>query len=72
MAAPSYPDFQIKEWCRVRSDLTEFRPVKRTGADGKPFYRIYYNLVVRTNDANLKFSLEVEGEEMGSVEATYT
>lgn len=46
--------------------------VRRTGADGKTYYDLAFKLVVSTAAANLKFSLEVDGEELGSVEATYT
>lgn len=74
-AAPSYPDPQVKECCKVRSDLTGVGPeyfVKRTGANGKDYFEITYDLVLCTAAANLKFSLEIDGVELGSVEATYT
>ncbi|KAI7775462.1 hypothetical protein LA080_006794 [Diaporthe eres] len=73
-AAPSYPNSQVKECCMVRSDLTGVSPdyfVKRTGADGKTYFDVTYDLVLCTAAANLKFSLEIDGVELGSVEATY-
>lgn len=75
VAAPSYPGPLVKNCCKVRSDLTKVSPknfVKYTGADGNVYYDINYHLVLCTAAANLKFSLEVDGEVMGSVEATYT
>lgn len=72
--APSYPGPQVMESCRVRSDLTgvdRAKLVMFTGADGKTYYDLEFNLVVCTAAANLKFSLEIDGVEMGSVEATY-
>lgn len=74
-AAPSYPGPQVKDCCQVRSDLTGVNPanfIRRTGADGKTYFDLEYNLVVCTAAANLKFSLEIDGVELGSVEATYT
>lgn len=74
-AAPTYPGPLVKDCCQVRSDLTGVNPanfVRRTGADGKTYYDLSYKLVVCTAAANLKFSLEIDGEELGSVEATYT
>lgn len=73
-AAPSYPGPKVKECCNVRSDLTGVNRasfVKRTGADGRIYYDLHYHLVVCTAAANLKFSLEIDGVEMGSVQATY-
>lgn len=34
-------------------------------------YKISYDLVVKTSAANMKFSLELDGKEMGSVDAVY-
>ncbi|KAK7697956.1 hypothetical protein SLS64_013043 [Diaporthe eres] len=75
VAAPSYPGPQVKKCCKVRSDLTEISPhhfIKWTGADGRIYYDVRFNLVLCTAAANLRFSLEIDGKEMGSVEATYT
>lgn len=75
-AAPVYPGHTVKMACRVRSDLSGLdknalglKP--RTGVDGKSYYKLDYSLVLSTAEANLKFSLEINGKEMSSVEATY-
>ncbi|KAJ0108760.1 hypothetical protein J7T55_011251 [Diaporthe amygdali] len=74
--APTYPGPQVKECCMISSNLIEVANprnlVKRTGADGKIYYDLNFNLVISTAAANMKFSLEFKGQEMGSVEATYT
>lgn len=61
--------------CVLHSDLTGVSKsnfTKLTGADGETYYKLKYHLVVCTAAANLKFSLQINGTEMGSVEATYT
>ena len=35
------------------------------------YYEVHYNLAVTTQAAVMKFSLEINGKEMGSVEASY-
>ncbi|KAL2276398.1 hypothetical protein FJTKL_00935 [Diaporthe vaccinii] len=72
LAAPSYPYAQIKKCCKVVSDLTDVTPEKLIGADGKYYYRISYDLVVSTAAVSLKFCLEYNGKEVGSVEVNYT
>lgn len=72
--APVYPGPGLETSCRFRADLRQvnkqvFRP--KTGDDGKLYYDVDYNLVLCTTDANMKFSLEMDGREMGSVEANY-
>ncbi|KAL1866881.1 hypothetical protein Daus18300_006584 [Diaporthe australafricana] len=72
--APIYPCPSVKVCCKVRSDLRgidKTKLVKITGADGKVYHEVNYHLVLSTDTANLKFSLEFDGVEMGSVEATY-
>lgn len=72
--APEYPGSDVKTCCTVRSDLSLIRRgdlLRRRGADGKVYFDVHYQLVVSTAHANLKFSLEFNGTEMGSVEATY-
>lgn len=73
--APTYPGPHVKVSCDLHSDLTGVAKKhfdKRIGADGETYYHLRYYLVVCTAAANLKFSLEIKGKEMGSVEATYT
>lgn len=73
--SPRYPGPDVKVSCELRADLTRVNKrlfTKRTGIDGKPYFEVHYDLVLSTAAANMKFSLEIEGTEMGSVEATYT
>lgn len=61
--------------CILESDL---RSVPRTmfkkmiAKDGRPYYDVYYNLIVTIDSAVMRFSLEFNGQEMGKVEAQYT
>lgn len=71
--APTYPD-EVKKNCTLTSDMSGIDKSRfkiETGKDGKNYYRVYYDLVMWTTAANLKFSLEFEGEEMGSVVVSY-
>lgn len=73
--APSYPGPAVKVCCQLRSDLREVSPenfVRRIGVDGKTYWDLHYDLVLYTEAANLKFSLEIDGVAMGTVEANYT
>lgn len=73
--APIYPGPDVKACCKVRADLTSIdtkKLIKKMGADGKRYYELRYFLVLSTATANMRFSLEFDGKEMGSVEATYT
>lgn len=73
--APIYPGPDVKTCCKVRADLTDIdrkKLIRKTGVDGKKYYEVHYCLVLSTATANMKFSLEFDGKEMGSVEATYT
>lgn len=72
--APGYPGPGVKVSCSLRADL---RHVNKqgfnliTGDDGKLYFEVHYDLVLYTTDANMKFSLEMDGREMGTVEANY-
>lgn len=73
-SAPVYPAANVKELCKVMADFrgtrkSLFKPVM--GVDGNEYFHIDFLLCLYTDAANLKFSLEFQGEEMGSVEATY-
>ncbi|EPE33223.1 Actin-like ATPase [Glarea lozoyensis ATCC 20868] len=75
VAPPKYPAKRIvKPCCSMAADL---RSVSRDmfklrkGADGKKYYTLSYDLVVRSEGAVMKFSLEIGGKEMGSVTAKY-
>lgn len=72
--SPTYPGPAVKTSCKVRSDLRGANHKcfkQRIGDDGKLYLDVFYTLAVSTATANLKFSVEFEGKEMGSVEATY-
>ncbi|KUI61322.1 hypothetical protein VP1G_08476 [Cytospora mali] len=74
-AAPTYPGPDVKTSCKLVSNLSSVDKsffTKRIGVDGDPYLDIHYHLVISTAAANMKFSLEIEGTEIGSVEATYT
>lgn len=73
--APVYPGPDVKVSCKLRSDLSRVNKKlfeKRTGIDGKPYLRVKYTLSLSTDAANMRFSLEFDGTEIGSVEASYT
>lgn len=75
--APDYPGPTVKTACRLRSDLSSLNKQDlglraRTGVDGKPYYDLNFCLVLSTAEANLMFSLEINGKVFSTVEATYT
>ncbi|KAL8642198.1 MAG: hypothetical protein Q9226_008534, partial [Calogaya cf. arnoldii] len=60
--------------CKLTADLNAVNRHhfhSKVALDGTPYFDVHYNLVVSTKTAIMKFSLEVDGEEMGSVEASY-
>ncbi|KAL8671694.1 MAG: hypothetical protein Q9168_003816 [Polycauliona sp. 1 TL-2023] len=60
--------------CRMTANLTSIGEQhfhRRTGLDGTPYVDVHYDLVISTKTAIMKFSLEVDGKEMGSIEANY-
>jgi hypothetical protein len=73
--APLHPSkTATKTNCVLISDLTKvdrshFK--RKTGIHGLTYYQISYDLTVTMQPANMKFALEIDGEEMGSVEANY-
>lgn len=74
--APRWPEIDVtKRNCTLVSDLRSVsrRTFKKVPLwDGTGYgYEIDYNLVVTTEAAVMKFSLEVDGKEMGSVAAVY-
>lgn len=67
-------DGAVKTNCTLKSDLRSLdRSLlkKRTGADGKSYVDVNYDLVVTLKSAQMRFSLEVKGKEFGSVNAKY-
>lgn len=74
LAAPMYPGPTVKTCCTVRADLSAVSKndfTEKVECDGKSYYDVHYELVLSTAHANFKFSLEMNGKEMGSVEASY-
>lgn len=74
-AAPFHPGRDVRTCCTFRADLREIdhaHLISKVGDDGKKYFDISYTLVVSTASANMKFSLEIDGQEMGSVEASFT
>ncbi|KAI0452962.1 actin-like ATPase domain-containing protein [Xylaria acuta] len=66
------PDTQIN--CTLKADLSTVNGdlfEKRKGKDGKDWVVIHYNLVLSTDAANMRFSLEFDGKDIGSMEASY-
>ncbi|MCJ1283392.1 hypothetical protein MMC26_002720 [Xylographa opegraphella] len=60
--------------CVLTSDLTgvdrsHFK--RQTSTKGATYYDVYYNLAVTIEAAVMKFSLEIDGKEIGSVTAAY-
>ncbi|KAK8073653.1 hsp70 protein [Apiospora phragmitis] len=74
--APSpqvYPDNKVIKCCIVKAFLWAARhTMKRipVGANGKPYWTISYDVVVAAK-ASLEFSVEINGKEYGSIEASY-
>ncbi|EMR81826.1 putative hsp70 protein [Botrytis cinerea BcDW1] len=73
-AAPVYPGITIKQNCILTADLSgvdrsTFK--QRTSVRGTPCWDVHYDLVVTVSSAVMKFSLEIKGKEIGSVEAKY-
>lgn len=72
--APTYPLASVKTTCNLRTDLRHLDKTRfeaRVGKDGRLYFGVKYKLILSTAAANLRFSLEIDGKEMGSVEATY-
>ncbi|KAL9577735.1 MAG: hypothetical protein Q9212_006175 [Teloschistes hypoglaucus] len=73
--APKYPQKGVTAVnCKLTADLTgvsKHHFARMVGVDGTPYVAVSYDLVVSMKTAVMKFSLEIGGEEMGSVEASY-
>ena len=72
---PKYPKAGLtKTNCTLTADFSgvdrsQFK--QRMSLTGGPFYEIGYDLIVTLQSAMMKFSSEINGKEMGSVEAVY-
>lgn len=75
VVAPEYPEKGvIQSNCRLKSDLRKMNRehlCKKTSSSGESYYEIPYALVITLQAAVMSFSVEVNGKEMGSVEAKY-
>jgi hypothetical protein len=73
---PKYPrKGHTRTNCILKTDLrpvnrSEFK--KKTTSTGTSYVEVWYKLGVTTKPANLEFSLEINGKEMGKVEASYS
>ena len=50
-------------------DRAEFK--KRKGVDGLMYYDVHYDLAITIQPATMKFTLEIKGKEMGTIQANY-
>ena len=60
--------------CTLTADLSGIdRSLIKKAVDpqGKEYYEVYFDLIITMEKAMMKFSLEVDGEEMGSYLAKY-
>ncbi|KAH7157318.1 hypothetical protein B0J13DRAFT_592817 [Dactylonectria estremocensis] len=74
--APSHPprDGQFGVNCCVISDLSKIPKSKfktRIDSEGLPYWVVKFDLVITLESAVMKFSLEINGESLGSVNAKY-
>ncbi|KAF4497861.1 Hsp70 family [Fusarium agapanthi] len=72
--APQYPTRDVRTNCTLTSDLrgvdkSLFK--ERVGIDGREWLQVKFELVISTREAAMKFWLEYDGKEVGSVFATY-
>ena len=61
--------------CEIIADLRSIPKDKfqrNTGANGKTYYEVSFDLVLKIESALMTFRLEVDGRCMGSVEAKFT
>ncbi|RBA12608.1 hypothetical protein FPRO05_04058 [Fusarium proliferatum] len=71
---PQHPTEDVKLNCTLVTDLTtvdrsRFKEV--VGCDGREWLKVQYDLVISTKEASMKFWLEFDGKEAGSVLAQY-
>ncbi|KAF4335666.1 Hsp70 family heat shock protein [Fusarium beomiforme] len=71
---PQHPTSDVKLNCVLNSDLNSVDKSlfkEEIGHDGREWLRVEYQLVISTRDAAMKFWLEFDGKEAGSILATY-
>ncbi|KAF9760866.1 hypothetical protein IL306_004075 [Fusarium sp. DS 682] len=72
--APQHPTSDVKTNCTLTSDLRSVDKSlfkERVGKDGREWVKVSFELVISTKQAAMKFWLEYDGKEVGSVLATY-
>lgn len=73
--APTHPDPEkTKAHCLLVADLRQVPKMhfkKRRGVDGHMWDELTFDLTLTAVSAGFKFALEVDGQEMGSVEAKW-
>lgn len=72
--APQHPTSDVRTNCTLTSDLRAVDKslfTERVGIDGREWLQVKFELVISTRDAAMKFWLEYDGKEVGSVFATY-
>jgi len=60
--------------CSMKADLRnipKYHFKEKKAIDGRTYYDVDYNLVITMKTAIMKFSLEIGGQELGSVQAKY-
>ncbi|KAI2626431.1 actin-like ATPase domain-containing protein [Hypoxylon sp. NC1633] len=71
---PTHPDYDTKVNCTLVTNVADVDKSLfklKDGSDGNTYYQIQFDLVISTNAANMRFSLEIDGKEMGCVDARY-
>ncbi|KAF5628925.1 Hsp70 family heat shock protein [Fusarium sp. NRRL 52700] len=72
--APQHPTSDVRTNCTLTSDLRAVDKSlfkDRVGIDGREWLQVKFELVISTREAAMKFWLEYDGKEVGSVFATY-
>ncbi|KAF5561842.1 Hsp70 family heat shock protein [Fusarium phyllophilum] len=72
--APQHPTSDVRTNCTLTSDLRVVDKslfTERVGIDGREWLQVKFELVISTREAAMKFWLEYDGKEVGSVFATY-
>lgn len=63
-----------KSNCTLTADLRSVNRSKfekNIGRDGVTYHQVHYELAIKIESAVMKFSLEIDGQEMGTVNAKY-
>ncbi|KAF5688118.1 Hsp70 chaperone protein [Fusarium denticulatum] len=74
LLAPQHPTSDVRTNCTLTSDLRAVDKslfTERVGIDGREWLQVKFELVISTREAAMKFWLEYDGKEVGSVFATY-